>query len=720
MYENKIQSLRKEKGITLIALIITIVILIILAVVSINAIFGDNGLIKSAEKGKLEHEIAATRERLELVLADAYTEKHVNEKYNQDEFLDEFIYAQEPDAEEEEVEISLNGHTFELDRSVPELGDYIGEAGNLPPTIRKIEVIAKTDTSATIEVTAARTEGVKYKYSIKKQNEGDENYTQETTKNENTNEFTGLENTGTYTIYTAKVELIKDEKTVDEDTIEILMGKLEKGVVRFEDGKWDNGKASVQILTDKEGYRLQYQIDGIEDEKWIDIESGNRITGLTAGQTVYGRLWNGIDESDPASFEVKDTVNPTISEIKEVEKTETTIKIQVVAEDKESGIAKIEYSSNDGEEYTIGETATATEYTFTGLTELTEYTIKVRVTDGAGNTAELNKKIETDEIQKWDGQSNDKVEAVVSDDEVTVPVPHGFVASKVTGEKTVSGGFVIYEGDTEVNDLNVDNEITSRNQFVWIPVGDYTTMYTEATATLAGGTGVTTNVYSKLRMRSGNNYTITIPGDTSGIREPDIISSDSANYSILGYISEQDMANKMIEEYMATYKSIKKYEGFYIGRYELTGTVKNPTVQKGTVLGGNWYDLKKACTNIVNTSYAQTTMIYGNQWDEVMSWLLTTGEKNDFEVNIDSNSWGNYNSITRTTGYSESWKANNIYDLAGNYDEWTQEALESGYRIRRGGCAPYSGASYPASDRTYTGATSNMGYFSSRPTLYIK
>ena len=142
-------------------------ILIILAVISINAIFGENGLIRAAEKGRLEHEKAEARERLELVLADAFAEKHTNEKYDQNEFLDEFIYNEEPDAEVSEYEISLNGHVFKLDRSVPQLGDYVGEEGNLPPAIRKINVTNKTLSEISIEVITARAEGVKYRYSYK-------------------------------------------------------------------------------------------------------------------------------------------------------------------------------------------------------------------------------------------------------------------------------------------------------------------------------------------------------------------------------------------------------------------------------------------------------------------------------------------------------------------------------------------------------------------------
>ena len=42
----------KEKGITLIALIVTIIVLIILAGVSINLILGKNGLIEKAKFAK--------------------------------------------------------------------------------------------------------------------------------------------------------------------------------------------------------------------------------------------------------------------------------------------------------------------------------------------------------------------------------------------------------------------------------------------------------------------------------------------------------------------------------------------------------------------------------------------------------------------------------------------------------------------------------------------
>ena len=43
---------RRQKGITLIALVVTITVLIILATVSINTVLGDNGIIGRAQKAK--------------------------------------------------------------------------------------------------------------------------------------------------------------------------------------------------------------------------------------------------------------------------------------------------------------------------------------------------------------------------------------------------------------------------------------------------------------------------------------------------------------------------------------------------------------------------------------------------------------------------------------------------------------------------------------------
>ena len=294
-------------------------------------------------------------------------------------------------------------------------------------------------------------------------------------------------------------------------------------------------------------------------------------------------------------------------------------------------------------------------------------------------------------------------------------------------EVWIPGGFGLDEETATDADDGIVITDAKGNEFVWIPVPDYTTMYEDTAGSVKlNGVETTTSVYSKLRVRSGDSYTVTPPGQTTGIREPDVLSSydtDAQYYQdILGYGSTKLMADAFVEEYTATYNSIKKYKGFYIGRYEITGTVSEPTVQRDqTVLTNqNWYNLKKACSNIVSSSYAQSEMIYGNQWDEVMSWLVKTGGKTDSEVNSNSSSWGNYSGTKRSSGYDEAWKANNIYDLAGNCSDWTQEADDTVYRVRRGGGYSGNGASYPASDRGNNIPGNSSGLSSARSALYIK
>lgn len=58
--------MRREKGITLIALVITIIVLLILAGVSINMIASDDGIVQQAAKSKAQYNVAEEKESIEL------------------------------------------------------------------------------------------------------------------------------------------------------------------------------------------------------------------------------------------------------------------------------------------------------------------------------------------------------------------------------------------------------------------------------------------------------------------------------------------------------------------------------------------------------------------------------------------------------------------------------------------------------------------------------
>ena len=78
-------NLRKEKGITLVALVVTIVVLLILAGVSINLVVGQNGLITRAKEAKKRTEEAINKEEKEFANAQLeinYTEKPKDDDLN--------------------------------------------------------------------------------------------------------------------------------------------------------------------------------------------------------------------------------------------------------------------------------------------------------------------------------------------------------------------------------------------------------------------------------------------------------------------------------------------------------------------------------------------------------------------------------------------------------------------------------------------------------------
>ena len=81
-------SLHSNGGITLIALVVTIVVLIILATISINAVLGENGLIRKAEQAKELQEQTTEQEQDKLDAYSDYLDRELNNGNYQDKYLD--------------------------------------------------------------------------------------------------------------------------------------------------------------------------------------------------------------------------------------------------------------------------------------------------------------------------------------------------------------------------------------------------------------------------------------------------------------------------------------------------------------------------------------------------------------------------------------------------------------------------------------------------------
>ena len=343
-----------------------------------------------------------------------------------------------------------------------------------------------------------------------------------------------------------------------------------------------------------------------------------------------------------------------------------------------------------------------------------------------------------------------------------VPVPNGYVGSSVAGENEIDTGYVIYEGEEAVTDSNVADAQKNRNQYVWVPVPDiskfYGTdangkkwgkIYTFSSSTSSGYDEITgTQPYNW----SESNGVMTISSKTN-YREPDVV----AKYSSTGYDMDSrlktlgigaktthEFLNQLEKEFNNMVASVEKYGGFYIGRYE-TGNINQdtPVIQKGNtnISSQTWYNMYKRCKNIkgANTN-VETGMIWGNQWDRTLMWLIETGSKTKEQIADDSTSWGNYynatfeyvnssgstatkneGSSTRIpTGSAEYTKANNIYDLAGNVRDWTMEAYSAYSRVYRGGSYNNNGDNGPADYRNDNYPTYSSSSCGCRSALYIK
>ena len=326
--------------------------------------------------------------------------------------------------------------------------------------------------------------------------------------------------------------------------------------------------------------------------------------------------------------------------------------------------------------------------------------------------AQTNEEKQLEETGDW---IEETTTVVVKIEGVVIPEGYYYVGG------TKAKGIVISDNPND-NELDKGKEDVRRdlagNQWVWVPVDTPSSLYTTVKegVALSGSTGVKTTKYTNSEIISGKTRGLPRSSD---YREPDLDAGydNEERAKTAGFNSLANMAETMVSEYDEMIRSIEKYKGFYIGRYELTANGEKTAATQNV----DWYTLYKNCTTLASGSKVKTRMIWGLQWDATCNWLADS----KFDI-TDSSKWGNHSNNDATghgskknTGSSESWKANNIYDFAGNCWEWTQEAYNTSNRAGRGGGYNGSGSSYPASYRGDSYPTDPYSSIGSRPTLYL-
>lgn len=193
--------------------------------------------------------------------------------------------------------------------------------------------------------------------------------------------------------------------------------------------------------------------------------------------------------------------------------------------------------------------------------------------------------------------------------------------------------------------------------------------------------------------------------------------------------SEFEFHETLTDELLLQIKSVKKYGGFYISRYNISGRAKGkPRSIKGALpwLNINFDEAKKVASTIEDTETVKSHLIFGAEYDSVLEWFIKSDARTLSEIAVNSTEWGNYWNIkkpTRTvdlTGSREEWRMNNIYDFAGNVNEWTQEQYGSSCRVIRGGNYDEYGSDYPVAYRRYGNPNFRSYNIGFRAALYIK
>ena len=469
----------KNKGITLIALVITIIVLLILSGITIQGLT-NTGIFENANKAKLETKRSQIKEWLSLNLMEAQT---TNYNKTDSEILE--IARKKADSSEELKKlgksITVDGEisTEEDGKTVPpyfdvivdndmykvsmEEQEFIGEVGKIVPSVDFSATT--TSKSITLKIITKRNQGGTVECYIKGEN--DSNYGTAQTATDNQYTFDNLDQGKKYSVKVVVTSRNgqKAEKEKEYTTLDIK--ELTTADIEFEyringtlinKQTWTNKEVNVMAKpkVDIAGYKI---VTKKNDGTWQETdnqtlsENGIMYVALTDGRN-YGSFAVGavtnIDKTKPIITEATSTTN--------------SISIKATDEEKGSGIVGYSITTTSSqprsEEFTpVNNTK---EFSTTINNQIQGTTYYAWVKDQAGNINEV-KTVKTENVAD-----------LIKDVNVTFSYnPTGWTNGNVTvTANTTVTGYTLQTSKDGINWENAATQIFSDNGMIYARLWD--------------------------------------------------------------------------------------------------------------------------------------------------------------------------------------------------------------------------------------------------------
>lgn len=374
-----------NKGITLIALVVTIIVLIILAGISINILFGDNGIIKKAQMAGEKSISSSDAEKIKL----AYVEYMADNPYSNtiEGFLEYLKTKDEYIVDDETNEIELNSNLYSVEKVGKEI--VVHEEGKaIMPRVKSAQVIVENG-SVQVSVETKNANGATLKYVLKE--EDGVTVVDESNDITATNyTFNNIDEQKSYIL----TIIITNENGTKSKNVPVAVLSLEERtegkanfVISPSEGWQEQVTASINSSFTGANVILQYKKG--TSGTWTPY---SEAFSVDESVTLYGRFYNTVTEEVGYEFQYNvqnvDNVNPNaptlaLSGTKVGDHYTSDVIVTITDNGDTLGeVDHIEYS------VTGAQTVANTTGNSVTITEVGISTVKAKVYDKIGNASE--------------------------------------------------------------------------------------------------------------------------------------------------------------------------------------------------------------------------------------------------------------------------------------------------------------------------------------------